>query len=89
MLQGVFRILIFESRQMKDVRLLDERLESRESRWVRKACMSWALDDGDLYMDESVNFLLLSEIEMVRHSNIFGMNVESSSLTLKVKWSRT
>ena len=24
MLQGVFRILIFESRQMKDVRLLDD-----------------------------------------------------------------
>ena len=40
MLQGVFRILIFESRQMKDVRLLDERLERRESRWVMKACMS-------------------------------------------------
>ena len=65
MSQGVFRILIFESRQIKDVTLLDERLERRESRWVRKACMSWALDDGDLYMDESGNFLLLSEIEMV------------------------
>ena len=58
MLQGVFRILIFESRQMKDVRLLDDRLKRRESRWVRKACMSWALDDGDLYMDENVIFVV-------------------------------
>ena len=89
MIQGVFRILMFESRQMKDVRLLDDRLKRRESRWVRKACMSWALDDGDLYMDENVIFLLLSVIEMVRHSNIFGMNVVSSSLTSKDKLLRT
>ena len=51
--------------------------------------MSWAVDDGDLYMDENVIFLLLSVIEMVRHSNIFGMNVVSSSLTSKDKLLRT
>ena len=39
-LKGVFRMLILESRQMKDVWLLDERLNSRESRWVRKAWVS-------------------------------------------------
>ena len=39
-LQGVFRMLILESRQMKDVWLLDERLNSKESRWVRKAWVS-------------------------------------------------
>ena len=25
---------------------------------MRKACMSWALDDGDLYMDENVIFVV-------------------------------
>ena len=40
--------LMFESRQMKDVMFLDERLKSRVSRLERKACMSAALDDGDL-----------------------------------------
>ena len=40
--------LMFESRQMKEVRLLDDRLKRRVSRFARKVCMSAALDDGDL-----------------------------------------
>ena len=63
-------------------------MNSRESRWVRKACESWALDDGDLYMDENVIFLLQSVMEMVRHSNILGMKVERSSLISNERLSR-
>ena len=55
---------------------------------MRKAWVSWALDDGDLYMDENVIFLLLSVMEMVRNSNIFGMSVVRSSLISKDKFSR-
>ena len=63
-------------------------MNSRESRWVRKACESCALDDGDLYMDENVIFLLQSVMEMVRHSNILGMKVVRSSLISNDKLSR-
>ena len=32
--------------------LLDDRLNSKESRWVMNAWKSSVFDDGDLYMDE-------------------------------------
>ena len=81
--------LMFESRQMKDVMFLDERLKRRESRLVRKACISAAEDDGDLYIEDRHIFLLLMVIEMVKHSKIFGMKDENSFMISKLMVSLT
>ena len=35
-----------------------------------------ALDDGNLYMDEKIAFLLLKVTAIDKHSNNFGMKVE-------------
>ena len=56
--------------------ILYSRLKSRESRWERKVCMFAALDEGNLYMDEKIAFLLLKVTAIDKHSNNFGMKVE-------------
>ena len=50
--------------------LLDDKLDSKESRWAMNALKSSVEDDGDLYMDEKIVFLLLMEISIDRHSKI-------------------
>ena len=62
--------------------LLDDRLNSKEPRWVMNAWKSSVFDDGDLYMDEKIVFLLLIDISIDRHSNILGKKEEYSSATL-------
>ena len=63
--------------------LLDDKLDSKESRWAMNALKSSVEDDGDLYMDEKIVFLLLMEISIDRHLKILGKKEEYSSATLK------
>ena len=67
--------------------LLDDKLDSKESRWAMNALKSSVEDDGDLYMDEKIVFLLLMEISIDRHSKILGKKEEYSSTTLKDRFS--
>ena len=67
--------------------LLDDMLDSKESRWAMNALKSSVEDDGDLYMDEKIVFLLLMEISIDRHSKILGKKEEYSSTTLKDRFS--
>ena len=67
--------------------LLDDKLDSKESRWAMSALKSSVEDDGDLYMDEKIVFLLLMEISIDRHSKILGKKEEYSSATLKDRFS--
>ena len=70
--------------------LLDDKLDSKESRWAMNALKSSVEDDGDLYMDEKIVFLLLMEISIDRHSKILGKKgkkEEYSSATLKDRFS--
>ena len=67
--------------------LLDDKLDSKESRWAMNALKSSVEDDGDLYMDEKIVFLLLMEISIDRHSKILKKKEEYSSATLKDRFS--
>ena len=54
---------------------------------MMNAWKSSVFDDGDLYMDEKIVFLLLIDISIDGHSNILGKKEEYSSTTLKDRFS--
>ena len=64
------------------MRFLEEILKRSVSRWERKVCMSSVFEEGDLYREENMVFLLFLATSIERDSKSLGMNGDRFSTIL-------